>query len=155
MNGLDAFVIGERLDYGTHTFTEEEIIRFARKYDPQPFHIDPEAARNSIFGALCASGWHTTSMWMRLAVDYRPVWMQSLRDRGLPEPFLGPSTGVLDMSWLYPVYAGDTIRYYNEFIDKRERRQNREWGIAITRAEGYNQSGDKVITFDNAVMIRL
>ena len=61
-------VVGSRRDLGSYTFTEEEIIRFGRKYDPQSFHIDPEAAKNSMFGGLIASGWHTAAVWMKLAI---------------------------------------------------------------------------------------
>ena len=154
MNGLDAFIVGEKLDYGTHTFTPEEIVRFARKYDPQPFHVDAEAARHSMFGALCASGWHTASVWMKLAVNHRPIWFQSLRERGLPVPYFGPSPGIFDVAWLKPVYAGDTIHYHSECIEKRPRKTDPDWGIVITRASGFNEAGDKVISFDNAVLIR-
>ena len=63
--------VGDRAEIGRHTFTLEEIKTFAQRFDPQPFHLDEAAAAQSLFGALCASGWHTACMWMRLAVEYR------------------------------------------------------------------------------------
>jgi acyl dehydratase len=65
--------IGSRRELGSHTFTQDEIIAFAKKYDPQVFHIDPEAAKHSMFGGIIASGWHTAAMWMRLAVESRTL----------------------------------------------------------------------------------
>ena len=64
------FKAGDRIEMGRHTFTEAEIIDFARQFDPQPFHTDPQAAKQSFFGGLVASGWHTCSVGMRLSVDY-------------------------------------------------------------------------------------
>ena len=155
MSGLDTITIGERFDYGTHDFTAEEIVRFARKFDPQPFHLDPVAARDSLFGALCASGWHTAAVWMQKHVAHRKAWFDSLRKGGHPVPQFGPALGITDLKWPKPVFADDTVHYFHEFTGKRERRDNREWGIVETVSEGYNQHGDQVISFRNAALLKL
>ena len=155
MTALDRFLIGERMDYGTHTFGAEAIIAFARKYDPQPFHIDPEAAKRSLFGALCASGWHTAAVWMKKNVEFRPQWEAMLAAAGKPVPVFGPSLGLSNLKWPKPVYAGDTVRFYNTVTGARPRRNNPDWGIAEFYSEGINHHGDQVIGFDNAVLFRL
>ncbi len=97
--------IGGKRVLGTHTFTEDEIIAFAKKYDPQSFHIDPEAAKASMFGGLIASGWHTAAIWMRLAIESRQREAAGRRRRG-------PGRGFARLSrtckWLRPVRPGDT-----------------------------------------------
>ncbi len=155
MTAQDRFLIGERMDYGTHTFTAEAIVAFARKYDPQPFHIDPEAAKHSLFGALCASGWHTAAVWMKKNVAFRPQWEAMHRAAGIPIPEFGPSPGLSNLKWPNPVYAGDTVRYYNTVTAARPRRNNPEWGICELYSEGFNQHGEPVIGFDNAVLFKL
>src|ERR1700691_2730249 len=95
--------IGTKRDLGTYTFTEEEIIAFARKYDPQPFHIDPEAAQHSIFGGLIASGWHTAAIWMKLSIDGRKRDSEGGKARVLRS---GVSPVFEDMKWLKPVRPG-------------------------------------------------
>ena len=79
---FDDVAIGEEHRLGSHTFTAEEIVAFAAAYDPQPFHVDPEAAKTSLFGSLCASGWHTASIWLRHVIDYRRRQGDLLRFRG-------------------------------------------------------------------------
>ncbi|MGH6861040.1 MAG: MaoC/PaaZ C-terminal domain-containing protein, partial [Phyllobacterium sp.] len=95
--------IGVEIDLGTYTFTADEIIAFAEKYDPQRFHVDPEAARHSNFGALCASGWHTTAVWMRLNVKNMKSLVRAARQRGEQPPQFGPSPGFENLKWLKPV----------------------------------------------------
>ncbi|ENR91395.1 hypothetical protein C043_01407 [Brucella abortus 80/101] len=85
--------IGEERVLGTYTFTAEEIIAFARKFDPQPFHIDEEAAKNSLFGGLCASGWHTTAIFMKLNVASMVQASRETVQRGETPPTFGPSPG--------------------------------------------------------------
>jgi acyl dehydratase len=86
MRMTDLYAFGARTEIGTYTFDEENIVRFARRFDPQPFHIDPEAARRSLFGGLCASGWHTCAVWMRSFVDYWSTETARLKSKGLPRP---------------------------------------------------------------------
>ena len=155
MSGLDAFEIGHRADLGTYTFTPESIIAFARKFDPQPFHLDGEAARHSMLGALCASGWHTTAVWMKKNIEYRDRWLKDLEASGKQAPVMGPSPGFRNLKWLRPVYAGDTIRYFNTFLSARQRKTRPEWGIVELHSEGFNQNGEQVIAFDSAVLVRI
>lgn len=140
--------LGAQADLGEHTFTEEEIIRFATAYDPQPIHIDPAAAEGGYYGGLIASGWHTASIAMRLWVDHlaseRASSMASPGDR-LPQA--GPSPGLKELKWLRPVRPGDTIRYANRVIEKVELRSRPRWGIVRRRFSGTNQHGDDVIGF--------
>src|SRR6188472_4405680 len=95
---FEDFEPGEVLELGSRTVTEDEIIEFARQFDPQPFHLDPEAAADSVFGGLIASGWHTGAMWMRLYVDNM---LGSASAQGSP--------GVEELRWLAPVRPGDTL----------------------------------------------
>jgi len=135
-------VIGSRRDLGSYTFTEEEIIRFGRKYDPQSFHIDPEAAKRSIFGGLIASGWHTAAVWMKLAIAERE------RSKGA-SPLLraGVSPGFEDMKWLKPVRPGMTIRFSSEIIGKKELASRPEMGLVLSRNKGHDEDGDLVFRF--------
>lgn len=83
--------IGERVTLDTLHFSAEDIIRFARDFDPQPFHLDAEAAKNSVFGALCASGWHTGAGWMKCFLSHWAKEVKRLKLQGLEPPKLGPS----------------------------------------------------------------
>lgn len=101
----DYFGIGRTDILGSHHFTAGEIKEFAREFDPAPFHIDEEAARSSVFGALCASGWHTVSLWMHYNVA-RPHRHFAAPWQGPgPEPVFGPSPGIRDLRWPRPVFA--------------------------------------------------
>ena len=96
---FEDFTVGSKRDLGSHLVTEEEILAFARQYDPQPFHVDKDAARNSIYKGLISSGWMTCSIMMRLLVDNMTSKSASMG-----------SPGVDEIRWLKPVYAGDTIQ---------------------------------------------
>ena len=135
-------VVGARRDLGSYTFTEEEIIRFGRKYDPQSFHTDPEAARHSIFGGLIASGWHTAAIWMKLAIAERQ------RSAGT-SPLLraGVSPGFEDMKWLKPVRPGMTLKFSSEICGKVELRSRPEMGIVLSRNEARDDKGALVFHF--------
>ncbi|MCR9135802.1 MAG: MaoC family dehydratase [Alphaproteobacteria bacterium] len=155
MSALDAFVPGERMDYGEHVFTAEEIIAFATKYDPQPFHIDPVAAKQSMFGALCASGWHTAAIWMKKNLEHRLVWDAQLQSTGRRLPNFGPSPGLRDMKWPTPVFVDDTIHFYNTITVARALRSKTGWGIVEMFSEGINQHDQTVISFDSAALFEL
>ena len=109
MKFFEDIVAGERFEVGRHTFLADDIKAFARRFDPQPFHLDEAAAARSHFGALCASGWHTAATWMRLMVEHQRREDDAQRARGEPVAALGPSPGFRELKWLKPVYAGDTI----------------------------------------------
>ncbi|HEX2216411.1 MAG TPA: MaoC/PaaZ C-terminal domain-containing protein, partial [Xanthobacteraceae bacterium] len=119
MTYLEDIEIGRRTEIGRHTFTADEIKAFATRYDPQPFHLDEEAAARSHFGRLCASGWHTAAMCMRFLVENRRRIVAELQARGEPIGKWGPSPGFRDLKWLKPVYVDDTITYAAEPIEKR------------------------------------
>lgn len=151
---LDEFFrIGETVDIGSHTFSADAIKAFARKYDPQPFHVDEEAASKSVLGGLCASGWHTASAWMRCN-------LQSSMDSGIwsgpgPRPEFGPSPGFKNLKWLKPVYAGQTVRYTRRTVDHRPMASRPGWRVLSLVSEGFDSTGDKVIEFDSAVLVKV
>ncbi len=142
--------IGATRELGAHRFDAEAIIAFARAYDPQVFHLDPEAARATHFGALCASGWHTAAVWMRRlnATFARDI---ALTARSGPVPQLGPSPGFTDLKWLRPVYAGDTIHYASTLTDRRASASRPGWGIATHHNTARNQRGEPVFAFTGTV----
>jgi acyl dehydratase len=151
---LDAFFrIGETVEIGSHTFTAEAIKAFARKYDPQPFHVDEEAAKKSVLGGLCASGWHTASAWMRCnlaaGMDSGP-W-----DGPGPRPGFGPSPGFKNLKWLKPVFAGQTVRYTRKAIEHRPLVSRPGWRVLSLFSEGFDSTGDKVIEFESAVLVKV
>lgn len=139
--------IGSRMELGSHTFTEDEIIAFARKYDPQYFHIDPETAKNGPFGTLTASGWHTSATWMKLMIAARRANAEPPDADGRQPPAGGPSPGFLEMKWPVPVRVGDTISYSTEVIEKIDMRSRPGWGIVRSRNVGVNQNGETVMSF--------
>jgi acyl dehydratase len=145
--------VGETTEIGRHTFTAEEIKAFAARFDPQPFHLDEAAAAHSIFGRLCASGWHTACMWMRLLVDHRRREDDARRARGEPVATLGVSPGFRDLKWLSPVYPGDTVTYATEVIDTRPSMSRPEWGIMTARNTGTNQYGEPVLSFVSSAFV--
>lgn len=155
MNGGIEQHIGIEQDLGTHTFAADEIVSFATKFDPQRFHVDAEAARNSNFGALCASGWHTTAVWMRLNVEDIKSQVQRAVTRGEKPPQFGPSPGFENLKWLKPVYAGDTIRFTRTLKGIRPLQSRQGWSIMQMSSAAYNQNGDKVLEFDSAALIAL
>ena len=98
MKYFEDIAVGERIAVGSHTFRADEIKTFATNFDPQPFHLDESAAENSHFGALCASGWHTAVVWMRLMVDYRRRLSEAARARGEPVATMGPALGFRELN---------------------------------------------------------
>ena len=131
------FVVGETLPIGSHTFTESEIVEFARQFDPQPFHTDPEAARASAFGGLIASGWHTCAVCMRLNCE-------SYINRAVS---LG-SPGLDNIRWHRPVRPGDTITYQRTVLEARTSRSRPDMGLVRSRTEALNQAGELVMSME-------
>ncbi len=153
MRFFEDIPVGARAETGAHTFSAEEIKRFATAFDPQAFHTDEAAAAKSHFGALCASGWHTLAVWMRLNVHSMGEEVRKLSAAGAPVAKIGPSPGFEDLKWLKPVYAGDTISFETTVLDKRPSRSRPGWGLITMRNVGHNQSGDEVIRFTAAVFV--
>ncbi len=142
--------VGERTELGSHTFTAHEIKSFAARFDPQPFHVDEDAAARSHFGALCASGWHTTAVFMRHFVLAEQRETEALIARGEPAAKSGPSPGIRDLRWLEPVYAGDTISFAREIRELRDLPHRPGWGLMIALNTGTNQKGELVLSFTGA-----
>ncbi|OIB59249.1 MaoC family dehydratase [Natrialba sp. SSL1] len=134
--------IGDTMEFGEYDVTEAEIVDFAESYDPQPFHIDTEAATESAFGELVASGWHTASMCMRLLVDGPIDDRASMGARGVDE-----------LRWKRPVKPGDTLSIRTEVIDKRVSESDPERGYVDSRLEGLNQDDEVVISWVGLGMI--
>ena len=135
--------VGSVRDLGTVTPTREAIVDFARQFDPQPFHLDDEAAQASVFGALCASGWHTCSMAMRLMVDN---YLREAASLGSP--------GLENIRWLKPVFPGDTLRLQHRVIESRPMKKRPDVGLVRTVWEMFNQRGEKVLHMEGWGMFR-
>jgi acyl dehydratase len=153
MKFFEDIAVGERYELGQHTFTADAIKAFARCFDPQPFHLDEAAAAQSHFRALCASGWHTAAVWMRLLADYQSRDDEARRARGEPVAELGPSPGFRDLKWLKPVYAGHTVTYATEVVEKRASQSRPSWGLVSLHNTGVNQKGQPVISFVSVVFV--
>jgi acyl dehydratase len=137
--------LGARQELGDYTFTADEIKRFARQFDPQPFHMDEDAAKQSHFGGLVASGWHTASIFMKLQ-------SRKINEIGADVRKAGPSPGFRDLRWLKPVFAGDTLTYATEVVRKRELASRPQWGIVFTHVTAINQRSELVYEFEASVM---
>ena len=134
---------GQVLDLGSLTVTREEIIAFASQFDPQPFHLDDEAAKASVFGGLCASGWHTCSMAMRLMVTN---FLQTAASLGSP--------GLENVKWMKPVFPGDTLRLQHRILESRPMRSRSDVGLVRTHWEMFNQNGEQVLHMEGWGMFR-
>ena len=145
--------VGATRDLGEETMTRDGIIAFAREYDPQPFHLDDEAARKSHFGKLAASGWHTGALWMRHVVRTRDAVAAELRAKGLAVPAGGPSPGFTNLRWIRPVYVGDTISFASRVIEKRATSRP-GWGLMFSDNSGTNQHGERVYEFRGSAFIQ-
>ena len=129
--------VGAETEFGSYAVTREEVLEFARKYDPQPFHLSDEGAANTHFGRLCASGWHTAAMTM--AVIARKVVGEEQAGLGSP--------GIDELRWLKPVYPGDTLHVRGKIIDKTPSRSKPDMAIVTTRSETRDQDGEVVQVF--------
>ena len=131
------FEVGQVRQMGTVTPTREETMAFARQFDPQPFHLDDEAAKASVFGGLSASGWHTCSMAMRLMVTN---FLQETSSLGSP--------GLESLKWPRPVFPGDTLRLQQTILETKPMGKRPDVGMVRTLWEMFNQNGDKVLHMD-------
>ncbi|HZL39873.1 MAG TPA: MaoC family dehydratase [Pseudolabrys sp.] len=147
MKYFEEVQVGDSYMVGRHTFTADEIKTFARRFDPQHFHLDEAAAERSHFGALCASGWHTAVVWMRLMVDHRRAMAEAARARGEPVAATGPALGFRELKWLKPVYVGDTIEYQSEVTELRLSNSRPGSGLMTILSTGVNQNREPVISF--------
>jgi acyl dehydratase len=138
---LEDFQVGLRFTTGTHTMTEAEILRFAREFDPQPFHLDEEAARESFLGGLAASGWHTAAVTMRLQVDGEPQMAGGIVGAGG------------ELNWPAPTRPGDVLHVEIEVLEVRPSRSRPDRGIVTTLSETKNQDGTVVQSFKCALVV--
>jgi acyl dehydratase len=145
--------VGEMFDLGRHTFTADEIKSFAARHDPQPFHLDEAAAARSHFGQLCASGWHTASLWMKYMVAHRKRDSEARLARGEPPVQMGPSPGFRELKWHRPVFVGDTVSYATEVVGARRSDSRPGWGIISVRNTGVNQHGEPVLSFNSVTFV--
>jgi acyl dehydratase len=136
--------VGAETNFGSYAVTREEVLEFARKYDPQPFHLSDEEAAKTHFGRLAASGWHTAAMTM--AVIARHVVAD--RQAGLGSP------GIDELRWTKPVYPGDTLHVHGRIVEKTPSRSRPEMGSFRTHTRVTNQHGESVMTFTSIVLIR-
>lgn len=139
----DDYEIGQRFDLGSTSFTADEIVNFARQYDPQSFHVDAGAAKASMFGGLIASGWHVTAKLMRLFVD---SYVDQRTALGSP--------GVDEVRWLKPVRPGDTLTAWVECAGKVPSKSRPEMGIVHEQWHATNQKGELVMTLKGINMVR-
>ncbi|MCA1245818.1 MaoC family dehydratase [Massilia sp. MS-15] len=138
---FEDFFAGQEIDLGERCVSEEEIVAFARAYDPQPFHVDREAAGASIYGGVIASGWHTCSMMMRMVVDGLMCAASSMGSPGLD-----------GVRWLRPVRAGDTlrVRYLTTAVKASASKPDR--GVVWSKWTATNQHGEEVCTIEGMGM---
>ncbi len=129
---------------GAYTFTEAEMIRFSKAYDPQPFHIDPEAAKSSFYGGLIASGWHVASVWMKLMIAHREAELARQAEKPASG---GVSPGFRDLRWLKPTRPGMTLRYSTEPFEKVELKSRPELGLIRARNLAIDEQGETVMSF--------
>ena len=147
MHFFEDMEIGARREVGSFTFTAESIKKFAAQFDPQAFHLDEEAGRQSLFGGLAASGWHVGSVCMKLLVADGQRLTREAIARGEEVAVWGPSPGFRELRWIRPVLAGDTISFSSVVETKRTSDKRPEWGILQARNTGANQRGEQVYSF--------
>jgi acyl dehydratase len=137
---FEDFEVGEVFDIGPHRMDEERIVSFAQEFDPQRFHVDPEAARHTIYGGLIASGWHTGAVLMKLLATT-----------------LGPSSlgspGGRELKWLAPVRPNDELRLRITVLSSTPSASKPDRGVLVYRNEVYNQTGQVVMSFESVMLL--
>jgi acyl dehydratase len=135
--------VGDTQRFGGYEVTREEIVAYAREFDPQPFHLDEEAGRQSQFGGLIASGWHTGAMLIRMLCDH-----------AIPGTASTGAIGFDDLKWLKPVRPGDVLSVETTVREKIESRSRRDIGTVKIESRVLNQAGDVVMTLTSLVLYR-
>jgi len=144
MQYFEDLEVGAETYFGSYVVTREEVLEFARKYDPQPFHLSDEEAAKTHFGRIAASGWHTCAMTMAVLARYVVKHEQA----GLGSP------GIDELRWRRPVYPGDTLHVRSTIVDKAPSRSKPEMGSFRSAMIVTNQDGQDVMTFTSIVLIR-
>lgn len=142
---FEDLVVGSKASFGRYEVTREEVIEFATKYDPQPFHLSDEAAAQTHFGRISASGWHTCAMVMRMLVDN----ITERKQAGLGSP------GQDELRWLKPVYPGDVLRVESELISKKQSQSRPEMGSFKSEVRVFNQDDVVVYSMKSIGLIRV
>ncbi|MFC4438814.1 MULTISPECIES: MaoC family dehydratase [Natrialbaceae] len=146
MRYFEDIEVGETREFGEYHVTSDEIVEFAERYDPQPFHVDEEAAAETMFGELVASGWHTAAMSMRMLVE-GPDDEEDRASMGSP--------GVDELRWHQPVRPGDTLSLRTEVLEKRPSESRSDRGYVKSRLETFNQDDELVMSWvGNAIYER-
>ena len=135
--------VGDTERFGRYEVTREEIIEYARQFDPQPFHLDEEAAKASMFGGLIASGWHTGAMLIRM-----------LNDHSIPRAATSGALGFDDLKWVKPVRPGDILSVETRVLDKAESRSRPEIGVVKVESRVLNQAGELKMSLVSIVLYR-
>lgn len=143
MEHFEDLVVGRKARFGRYEVTREEVLEFARKFDPQPFHLSDEAAAMTHFGRIAASGWHTSAMVMRMIVEH----MQAHPQAGLG------GVGIDELRWLKPVYPGDVLSCESELLEKTRSRSKPNMGSGRIRVTAFNQQGAPVMSYVNIFLI--
>ena len=143
MRYFEDVTVGSTARFGSYAVTRDEVVDFAKRYDPQPFHLSDEAAAATHFGRLSASGWHTCAMAMSMMVAN----MKTQEQAGLGSP------GLDELKWLKPVYPGDTLRCETEVLDKRASASRPDMGIFKSRLTVFNQDGVAVMSMVSTGLI--
>lgn len=141
---LEDLVTGAETYFGSYEVTREEVLEFARKYDPQPFHLSDEEAAKTHFGRLAASGWHTAAMTMAVIARY----VVEHRQAGLGSP------GIDELRWKKPVFPSDTLHVHGRIIEVTPSRSRPDMGSFRTQTTVINQDDEVVMTFTSIVLMR-
>ena len=145
MQYFEDLVIGTRHAFGSYEVTRDEVVEFARRYDPQGFHLSDEEAARTHFGRLSASGWHTCAMMMSMLVEH----LHQHQHASLGSP------GVDELRWLKPVYPGDTLRCESELIEKRRSQSRPEMGSTRMKIVVFNQDDQPVLSMTSIALVRV
>lgn len=145
MRYFEDITVGEKQSFGRYLVTREEVLEFARKYDPQPFHLSDEAAAQTHFGRLSASGWHSCAMAMAMLVEN----LIARQHAGLGSP------GIDELRFLKPVYPGDALRVETEVLEKKRSRSKPEMGSYRSQIKLLNQDDVAVVSFIAIDLIRV
>ena len=144
MKYFEDLTVGDKASFGSYEVTRAEVLAFAEKYDPQPFHLSDEAAAKTHFGRMSASGWHTCAMTMSMFVEHM---------KANPSASLGAG-GIDELRWIKPVFPGDTLRLQHTILEKRPMSKRLDVGLVRTTWEMFNQHGDKVLYMEGYGMFR-
>lgn len=144
---FEDIAVGDKESFGSYVVEREEVLDFASKYDPQPFHLSDEAAAQTHFGRVAASGWHTAGMMMNMLVNH----MQ--QEPGRQEASLG-AMGIDELRWLRPCYPGDLLRCETEIVEKIPSKSKPERGIVKTQVTVFNQNDEPVMTLRPITIVR-